>query len=133
LFSGLIFAVHESEDISFLLGEEMNELEKQTIQEFIELAGKLTITDYGKLSGIERTRFFRLVHGADMKVKEFVALQSYIKTHKKETINWSQIMGDMNLKKEVGNGLAARSESLLQFERTNRLQELIDQTSEIAA
>lgn len=125
--------MHGSMYISYLLGELMNELEKQTIETFVEVAGKLTITEYGKLSGIERTRFFRLIHGADMKVKEFVSLQAYIKKQRGEAIDWSQIMGDITLEKEVGKGLTARNESLLQFERTSRLQSLLEQTSKIAA
>lgn len=50
-------------------------LQKVIMNNFIKVAGKRTMTEYSVLTGIERTRFFRLFHGVEMKVTELENLQ----------------------------------------------------------
>jgi len=50
-------------------------LQKVIMNNFINVAGKKTMTEYSVLTGIERTRFFRLFHGVEMKVNELETLQ----------------------------------------------------------
>ena len=110
----------------------MKDLEQQTLNSFLKVAGKKTITEYSEISGIERTRFFRLIHGAEMKVKEFVSLQSYIRAESGAGVNWERVLEDLSLKNNAGTRLEGASDGLLLFERTRRLETIINNASEVA-
>ena len=111
----------------------MKKIEQETLNSFLEEAGKLTISDYGRISGIERTRFFRLIHGADMKVKEFISLQQFIKQKRGVSVNWSNVLGDFELRRQSAAESSGETEGILQFERTKRLRELVNSTKVKAA
>jgi hypothetical protein len=111
----------------------MKKLEEETLNSFLEAAGKKTITEYGRISGIERTRFFRLIHGADMKVKELISLQLYVKEQNGTAVNWSEVLNTFELKKQCRNQSIGETEGILQFERNKRLKELVSKTSKLAA
>ncbi len=111
----------------------MIELERETLNNFLKVAGKLSVTEYGRLLGIERTRFFRLMHGADMKVKELVSIQLYIKKQKGESVDWSDVMGKLVRESETASYSGGESEGVFQFERYKRLRGIINQTAAQAA
>ena len=56
----------------------ITELQKKTMDNFLQVAGEMTLSEYGELLGIERTRLFRLLHGAEMKMWEFEKIQIYL-------------------------------------------------------
>jgi len=56
----------------------MTETQTSLIERFKRAAGKKTFSEYGELTGIERTRMFRLFNGADMKMSEYEKIKSFL-------------------------------------------------------
>ncbi len=103
----------------------ITDLQEKTMNEFLTTAGKLTLSEYSELIGIERTRFFRLIHGAEMKMREFEKLQVYLDSFKEGSVNWADEIKQTHQKKILGTG--AGVDLSLQWQRNIRLREMIAQ------
>jgi len=86
---------------------------------------------YAELTGIEKTRLFRLFNGAEMKLKEFEILQSFIIEENGESVNWRRIISDHDLDKQnCGNSLKKGYSVLM--ERSERLQSFVSKLESAA-
>lgn len=56
----------------------MNKMQKVIIDKFLGVAGKRTFSDYAEMTGIERTRIFRIFNGQEMKISEYEKLNLYV-------------------------------------------------------
>jgi hypothetical protein len=108
-------------------GVQITDLQKKTMQEFLKAAGKLTISEYSELVGIERTRFFRLMHGVEMKMREFEKLQIFLDKKREGSVNWEQEIKQTHQKKALGTG--AGIDLNLQWQRNIQLREFLSQVS----
>ncbi len=101
----------------------MTRLQEETIKAFIECVGKKTFDQYSDMTGIERTRLFRLFHGAEMKLKEFEAFQCYLREGHARTIDWGDVFDDINSQR---TGVVAKRDLRVQFDRDRRLKEYLN-------
>jgi len=107
----------------------ITDLQKKTMNEFLICAGKMTLSEYSELLDIERTRFFRLIHGAEMKMNEFEKLQIYLDKTKEGNVNWEQEIKQTHQKEVLGSG--AGIDLNLQWQRNIRLRDLISHADKI--
>ncbi|PIP95831.1 MAG: hypothetical protein COW00_07895 [Bdellovibrio sp. CG12_big_fil_rev_8_21_14_0_65_39_13] len=54
------------------------QIQKETIQEFLKLYDKPTLNQIFKMTGIQKTRFFRISNGMEMRLAEYVILKNLI-------------------------------------------------------
>ena len=54
------------------------QIQKETIQEFLELYDRPTLSQIFDMTGIQKTRFFRITNGMEMRLAEYVILKSLI-------------------------------------------------------
>lgn len=109
--------------------KKITDLQKKTMDEFLASAGKMTLSEYSELVAIERTRFFRLIHGAEMKMNEFEKLQIYLDQHRESSVNWEVEIKQTHQKKALGEG--AGVDLNLQWQRNIRLRELVATANKI--
>jgi len=107
----------------------ITDLQKKTMDEFLANAGKMTLSEYSELLSIERTRFFRLIHGAEMKMNEFEKLQIYLDKHKEGNINWEDEIKQTHQKGVLGSGSGI--DLNVQWQRNIRLRELVSSADQI--
>ena len=75
----------------------MVNMQKEIIKKFQATAGERTFSEYADISGIERTRIFRLFNGAEMKLSEYEKLNEYIATKSKAVDpNFLESMGEIS-------------------------------------
>ncbi len=103
--------------------KKVTDLQKKTMEEFLAAAGKKTISEYSEMLGIERTRFFRLMHNAEMKMNEFEKLQIYLDKSRENSVNWEVEIKQTHQKKALGIG--AGVDLGVQWQRNIRLREII--------
>lgn len=106
-------------------GGYMSLLQKQTLDSFIKSVGKKTLNDYSEMTGIERTRLFRLFHGAPMKLTEFETLQSFLFEKGGEVIDWKHVVAQRQLK-EQSRDQKISADLSIQIERSQRLSEFLE-------
>jgi hypothetical protein len=106
-------------------GGYMSLLQKQTLDSFIKSVGKKTLNDYSEMTGIERTRLFRLFHGAPMKLTEFETLQSFLFEKGGEVIDWKHVVAQRQLK-EPSRDQKISADLSIQIERSQRLSEFLE-------
>ncbi len=104
----------------------MSLLQEKTLNSFLEAVGKKTLNEYSEITGIERTRLFRLFHGAEMKLGEFETLQSYILKSQGEALDWENVVSlknfrDKSQEQKISESLA------IQMERSQRLTEFLNE------
>jgi hypothetical protein len=100
----------------------MSSLQRLTIESFVKKVGQKTYNDYSKMTGIERTRLFRLFQGAEMKVHEFEVFQSFINGEKGSVRSFAE---DVRLHDD----LSQYSDDLrTQVIRDKRLKEYLEQS-----
>lgn len=59
----------------------MNKMQKMIVSKFLSVVGKKTFTEYSEMTGIERTRIFRIFNGQEMKISEYEKLNLYLAKH----------------------------------------------------
>ena len=101
----------------------VTDLQKKTMAQFLEFVGKKTISEYGEMLDIERTRFFRLMHGAEMKMTEFEKFQVFLDQNKDGSVNWENEIKQTHQSKALGTGSGV--DLSLQWQRNIRLRELV--------
>lgn len=101
----------------------MSLLGTHTIKVFKETAGNHTLDEFSEMTGIERTRLFRLFHGADMKLKEFETLQVWLMRERNVAINWKDLLKD---REESLLSDETPKEIRIQWERQLELRSYID-------
>lgn len=69
----------------------MSLLQQVTLKRFTKVVGQKTYNEYSQLTGIERTRLFRLFHGAEMKVSEYEVFQSFFKEKPEHNTDFSDL------------------------------------------
>lgn len=107
----------------------ITDLQKKTMKEFLSCAGKMTLSEYSELLDIERTRFFRLIHGAEMKMNEFEKLQIYLDKNKEGNVNWEQEIKQTHQKEVLGRG--AGIDLNIQWQRNIRLRDLVSHADQM--
>ncbi len=108
---------------------EVTLLQKNTMAKFLALVGKKTISEYGEILGIERTRFFRLIHGAEMKMTEFEKFQVYLDQYKEGSVNWENEIKKTHQAQALGTG--AGVDLNIQWQRNISLRELVKRADQI--
>ncbi len=73
-------------------------LQKWVIEKYINLTGLNTLNDISKDTGIQITRVFRLIHGKEMKLKEFEIFQSKIFKNLKKSSSILSLINECLLK-----------------------------------
>ncbi len=109
--------------------KKVTDLQLKTMEEFLATAGKKTISEYSEILDIERTRFFRLIHGAEMKMREFEKLQIYLDQHRESSVNWAAEIQQTQQKNVLGVG--AGVDLGTQWQRNIRLREVMAEASVI--
>ena len=104
----------------------MSLLQERTLDKFLTTVGKKTLNEYSKMTGIERTRLFRLFHGSEMKLGEFEVFQSFILKNKGEVIDWQNVISLKNFKERTQEQKLSESLSL-QMERSQRLANFLEE------
>lgn len=103
----------------------ITDLQKRTMESFLEVAGKKTMTEYGDLLGIERTRFFRLLHGAEMKMREFEKFQIFLDKNRVDTVDWEREIQQTQRNSILGDEASSGVDLGVQWDRNIRLRELV--------
>lgn len=107
----------------------ITELQKKTMDNFLQVAGEMTLSEYGELLGIERTRLFRLLHGAEMKMWEFEKIQIYLDENGQNSVNWENEIKKSHQKKALGAGVGI--DLGIQWERNIRLRDLVQESESL--
>ena len=107
----------------------ITELQKKTMDNFLQVAGEMTLSEYGELLGIERTRLFRLLHGAEMKMWEFEKIQIYLDENGQNSVNWENEIKKSHQKKALGAGVGI--DLGIQWERNIRLRDLVQDSESL--
>ena len=107
----------------------ITELQKKTMDNFLQVAGEMTLSEYGELLGIERTRLFRLLHGAEMKMWEFEKIQIYLDENGQNSVNWEDEIKKSHQKKALGAGVGI--DLGIQWERNIRLRDLVQESESL--
>lgn len=107
----------------------ITELQKKTMDNFLQVAGEMTLSEYGELLGIERTRLFRLLHGAEMKMWEFERIQIYLDENGQNSVNWENEIKKSHQKKALGAGVGI--DLGIQWERNIRLRDLVQESESL--
>lgn len=102
----------------------MDSLQKKTLEQFMKIMGKKTFQQYADITGIEKTRIFRLVNGAEMKLKEFEVFQAVINRNQKNGEDWKRVLSEVELNRAC-EGDALKREVSLMLERNERLKHLL--------
>lgn len=102
----------------------MGLLQEKTLDSFLGAVGKKTLNEYAKMTGIERTRLFRLFHGAEMKLSEFETFQSHILKKQGDVLDWKNVVSLKNFK-EKSNEQKLNESLAIQMERSQRLNEFL--------
>ncbi|MCF8057885.1 MAG: hypothetical protein K9K67_01205 [Bacteriovoracaceae bacterium] len=100
----------------------MSILQKETLSRFFEETGKKTLDEYSTLTGIERTRLFRLFHGAEMKIGEFEIFQSFLKQNSGDELDWKNVIQEIQDERLSGD---MTKEFRIQWEREKRLSDYL--------
>ena len=107
----------------------ITELQKKTMDNFLQVAGEMTLSEYGELLGIERTRLFRLLHGAEMKMWEFEKIQIYLDENGQNSVNWENEIKKSHQKKALVAGVGI--DLGIQWERNIRLRDLVQDSESL--
>lgn len=60
------------------------DFQKQVISEFLELYQKPTLNQIFKMTGIQKTRFFRITNGMEMRLAEYIIIKELIEKKKEK-------------------------------------------------
>jgi hypothetical protein len=112
-----------------MLGGLMSILQKETLKRFRDYTGRKTLDEYSVMTGIERTRLFRLMHGAEMKLSEFEILQSFLAKKFDENIDWQGIIKEVEEDKAAGE---VTKDFRIQWERERRLGRYLEESQKVA-
>ena len=85
----------------------MNSLQELTLKHFKKSVGQKTFNQYSLMTGIEKTRIFRIFNGAEMKLKEFEVFQSFIREPLLDLKNWDTFVPDQS---NLNSGLSFNHE-----------------------
>lgn len=94
--------------------------QKQVLQKLKQLTGPKTLDQFSQITGIERTRFFRLQQGYEMKLSEFEKILFVIKKYDED---WSPLgtsshqFDEENLKGDLGRELWERMDRLVRYKK----------------
>jgi predicted transcriptional regulator len=55
------------------------QLQNNTLKKFLTKYPKHSLADLSKLTGINKSRLFRIINGHEMKLREFESIQSHLK------------------------------------------------------
>lgn len=100
----------------------MSRLQEVTVKTFLDCVGKKTFDQYSEMTGIERTRLFRIFHGAEMKLKEFEIFQCYLRESHERVINWGEVLDDINSGRKSGS---VKKDFRVLWDREQRLKEYL--------
>lgn len=103
----------------------MTTLQKQTLENFINSYGKRTYDEYSKLTGIERTRLFRIFQGAEMKLFEFEVFQTLLLKTDTPVTDWKSVIEEAQ---EDDLQIFFSKEIKEQITRTKRMQDYLEQS-----
>lgn len=106
------------------LGGIMSSLQEMTLKQFMKAVGKKTLQQYSDLTGIEKTRIFRLLNGAEMKLGEFEVLQSFLNQNHQEVKDWKKLLSEAEIAQQFQKDQAKMEASIL-IERSERLKEYL--------
>ena len=101
----------------------MSFLQKVTLENFTSAVGKKTYNEYSKMTGIERTRLFRLFQGAEMRVNELEIFQSFIQEYSKRECNISDLRRAANREVHLNS---FSSDIKNQIERNERMRAYLE-------
>ena len=73
-------------------------LQKWVIEKYIDLTGLNTLNEISKDTGIQVTRVFRLIHGKEMKLKEYEIFQSKVFKNLKKSSSILSLINECLLK-----------------------------------
>ena len=102
----------------------MSSLQRVTIERFIEAVGQKTYNEYSLLTGIERTRLFRLFQGAEMKLAEFEIFQSFLGERNKAPQSVEEFMEEVTLDNSFSHCSQELKEQLVRVQRMKEYLEL---------
>ena len=94
--------------------------QKQVLQKLKQLTGPKTLDQFSQITGIERTRFFRLQQGYEMKLSEFEKILFVIKKYDED---WSPLgtsshqFSEESLTGDLGRELWERMDRLVRYKK----------------
>lgn len=112
LFLGICFAYDLPMEVL------MTKTQEKLIEKFKSLAGKKTFTEYADITGIERTRLFRLFNGADMKMSEYEKIKAFLE--KEDNTSQKNF-----LEKATYLNESVRNHFYIEMDRKHRLGQLL--------
>ncbi len=99
----------------------MTHMQNTVIERFISIIGKKTFSEYADITGIERTRIFRLFNGAEMKISEYEKINNVVaQSRNSERVDEDFIVKVNNV---LNSNLQRKWE--LEIQRKNSLKELL--------
>lgn len=99
----------------------MAHMQSTVIERFIKIIGKRTFSEYAEITGIERTRIFRLFNGAEMKISEYEKINNVVAQNKDS----ERVDEDFIVKVNTIMGSSLQRKWELEIQRKNSLKKLL--------